>query len=133
MSKFKAFLKANVRQPEPVDVQLARFDEPIKVRPLTSAEADAINSRCFKNKPGRKGRQEQVFDTVKYNREICVASIVYPDLHDSELQADYGVRGAENLFGAMFWLGESTQILEIVAEISGLDVSLEDEVEEAKN
>lgn len=133
MSKFKAFLKENVRQPESVELKLERFEEPIKLRPLTSAEADAINDRCFRMKPGKKGRQERQFDAVKYNREICVASITYPDLNDTDLQQSYGVRGAENLYGALFWLGEANEILEKVTEISGLDTNLEDEVEEAKN
>ncbi|MED4888604.1 phage tail assembly chaperone [Lysinibacillus fusiformis] len=133
MSNFKAFMKESVRQADPVELKLERFSEPIKLRPLTSGESDLINDRCFKNKPGKKGRQERVFDPVAYNRGISVASIVYPDLNDTELQKSYGVKGAEQLFGAMFWVGESSQISEKVSEISGLDQSIEDEVEEAKN
>lgn len=133
MSNFKAFMKENVRQAEPVELKLERFSEAIKLRPLTSTESDAINERCFKNKPGRKGRQERVFDPVAYNRGISVASIVYPDLNDTELQKSYGVRGAEQLFGVMFWVGEASQISEKVSEISGLEYALEDEVEEVKN
>ncbi|MED3799948.1 MULTISPECIES: phage tail assembly chaperone [Lysinibacillus] len=133
MSNFKAFMKENVRQADPVELKLERFTEPIKLRPLTSAESDLINDRCFKNKPGRKGRQERVFDPVAYNRGISVAAIIYPDLNDTELQKSYGVKGAEQLFGAMFWVGEASQISEKVSEISGLDHALEDEVDEAKN
>lgn len=133
MSNFKAFMKESVRQAEPEELKLERFSEPIKLRPLTSAESDTINDRCFKNKPGKKGRQERVFDPVAYNRGISVASIVYPDLNDTELQESYGVRGAEKLFGAMFWVGEASQISEKVSEISGLEDTLEDEVEEVKN
>lgn len=133
MSNFKAFMKENVRQAEPVELKLERFAEPIQLRPLTSAESDAINDRCFKNKPGKKWRQERVFDPVAYNRGISVASIVYPDLNDTALQTSYGVRGAEQLFGAMFWVGEASQISDKVSEISGIDKALEDEVEEVKN
>lgn len=133
MSNFKAFMKENVRQADPVELKLERFTESIKLRPLTSAESDLINDRCFKNKPGRKGRQERVFDPVAYNRGISVASIIYPDLNDTELQKSYGVKGAEQLFGAMFWVGEASQISEKVSEISGLDHALEDEIEDAKN
>lgn len=133
MSKFTAFLKGNVKAVEDVNLKLERFGEEVILRPLTSGEADKINETCFVNKVGRKGKQERVFDVVKYNRGICAASVVYPDLHDAEIQDSYGVRGAENLYSEMFLLGESTQILNKVTEISGLEETLEDDIEEAKN
>lgn len=133
MSKFKAFLKGNVKEVENASLKLDRFDEAIILRPLESGESDLISDRCYKNKPGRKGKQERVFDAVRYNREICVASMVHPDLNDSELQESYGVRGADNLFSKLFLLGEANQILEKVSDISGLDTSMDDEIEAAKN
>ena len=95
--------------------------------------ADLINDRCFVNKPGRNGRQERVFDGVKYNREICIASIVVPDLNDKELQDSYGTMGASELFGTMFNWGESALILEAVTELSGINQTFQDKVDEAKN
>ncbi|TCJ01491.1 phage tail assembly chaperone [Cytobacillus praedii] len=133
MSKFKAFLKGNVKEAEQATLKLDRFDEAIILRPLSSGEADLISDRCYKNKPGRKGKQERVFDAIRYNREICVASVVHPDLNDSELQDSYGVRGADNLFSELFLLGEANQILEKVTEISGIDTTFDEEIEEAKN
>lgn len=126
-------MKGKVKEVGTVKLKLNRFDEPIELRPLSAGEADKINERCFVNKPGLKGKQERVFDVVKYNRSVCVASIVYPDLNDVELQESYGVRGAENLYSEMFLLGEATLILEKVTEISGLDTSINDDIEEAKN
>lgn len=133
MSNFKAFMKGNVKEVENVSLKLERFDEAIILKPLTAREADTINERCFVNKPGRKGRQERVFDVVAYNRGVCSASVVYPDLNDASLQESYGVRGAENLYSEIFLLGESAQILEKVTEISGLDTDINDDIEEAKN
>ncbi|KEF40408.1 Phage XkdN-like protein [Schinkia azotoformans MEV2011] len=133
MSKFRAFMKGNVKEAENASLKLDRFDDAIILRPLSAGEADAISDRCYKNKAGRKGKQERVFDAVRYNREICVASMVHPDLNDSELQDSYEVRGADNLYSKMFYLGEATQILEKVTEISGIDLSMDEEIEEAKN
>ena len=133
MSKFKAFMKGNVKESENASLKLYRFDEAIILRPLSAGEADTISDRCYKNKVGRKGKQERVFDAVRYNREICVASVIHPDLNDSELQESYGVRGADTLYSQMFYLGEATQILEKVTEISGIDIAIDDEIEEAKN
>jgi hypothetical protein len=133
MSKFKAFLKENVQAAENASLKLDRFSEAILLRPLSSGESDLISDRCYKNKAGRKGKQERVFDAIRYNREICVASIVHPDLNDTELQESYGVRGADNLFSKLFLLGEANQILEKVSEISGIDTTMDDEIEAAKN
>lgn len=133
MSKFKSFMKGNVKQQENVKLKLDRFEEEIELRPLLAKETDVISDRCFKNKPGLKGKQERVFDVVKYNRELCVASVVYPDLNDRELQESYNVLGAENLFSVLFYAGEANQILEEVSEISGITKTMDDEIEEAKN
>jgi hypothetical protein len=133
MSKFKAFLKGNVKAVENASLKLDRFSEDIVLRPLSSGESDVINDRCFKNRPGKGGKQERVFDLVKYNREISIASVVYPDLNDKELQESYGVLGADNLYSDMFLLGEANQILEKVTEISGLGKTMDEEIEEAKN
>lgn len=133
MSKFASFLKGNVKEAENASLKLDRFDEAIILRPLSSEEGDQFTEQCFKNKPGKKGKQERVFDVVKYNREICVASIVFPDLNDTELQESHGVRGADNLYSKLFILGEANQILEKVMEVSGIDTPMDDEIEEAKN
>ena len=77
---------------------------------------------------------KSVFLTVfKYNREICIASIVVPDLNDKELQDSYGTMGASELFGTMFNWGESALILEAVTELSGINQTFQDKVDEAKN
>ena len=133
MSNFKSFMKENVAEVAPSELPLPRFGEPIKLRPVPSEEADLINDRCFKNVAGKRGRQERVFDPVAYNRRLNVASIVYPDLNNTELQQSYGVKGAEALYGKMFLAGETSLISEKVSEISGSDITIEDEVDEAKN
>lgn len=132
MGNLKSFLKGNYKELGNADVKLDRFDEPVILRPLFE-ESEKIQENCFHNKPGKKGKQERVFNTVKYNRDICVASIVQPDLLSTELQTDLGVMGADNAYLKLFSLGERTQILEKVTELNGLDVSGDDEVEEAKN
>lgn len=130
---FQSFLKGNVAETANVSVKIARFPEEIVLRPLLSEEAEAIQDRSFKNVSGKKGKQERTFDVVRYNRDVCAASFVFPDLNDKELQNSYGVLGAGNLFSKMFYVGESSQILEKVTEISEIDKSTDDEIEEAKN
>lgn len=132
MSKLTAFLKGNYKELENESLPLERFGEAIILRPL-GEESETIQESCFQNKSGRKGKQERVFNAVKYNREICVASIVHPDLTSTELQEDLGVRGADSAFLKLFSLGERNQILEKVTEINGLDDDINDDIDEAKN
>lgn len=133
MSGLKAFFKQNKKGTETKEVFLPNFDEPVKIKVLSAREADAINDRCFITKTGRNGRQERVFDGTKYNRELCIASVVYPDLDNKELQDSYGVMGATELYGEMFNWGEHSLILEAVTDLSGINKDINDRVEEAKN
>lgn len=132
MSKLTAFLKGNYKELKNESLTLERFGEDVILRPL-GEESETIQESCFQNKSGRKGKQERVFNAVKYNREVCVASIVHPDLTSTELQEDLGVRGADSAFLKLFSLGERNQILEKVTEINGLDDDINDDIEEAKN
>lgn len=131
-SNFKAFLKSEVSPLETVEVKLDRFSEPIKLRPLSSAESDRISEQSFDKVPGKGGQITRVFNNVKNLRGMCVNSIVYPDLNDSSLQASYGVTGAVALYGELFSMGESQIIAEKVAEISGI-TDINEDIEEAKN
>lgn len=132
MSNLKSFLKGNYKELDNADVKLDRFEVPVILRPLFE-ESETIQENCFYNKPGKKGKQERAFNVVKYNRDICVASIVQPDLHSTELHTDLGVIGADKAYLKLFSLGERTQILEKVTELNGLDETGDDVVEEAKN
>lgn len=133
MSKLTAFLKGNVKEIANVPLTLDRFGEDLILRPLGSKEGDAIKDRCFVNKAGAKGKQERVFDPVKYTRELNIASIVHPDLNNAELQESYGVKGAVNLYHEMFYLSETNEIAEKVTSISDIEKDINDDIETAKN
>lgn len=132
MSNLKAFLKGNYQELENDSLKLERFQEDIILRPLGD-ESEAIQESCFQNKAGKKGKQERVFNVVKYNRDLCVAAVIHPDLHSAELQEDLGVRGADNAFLKLFSLGERNQILEKVTEMNGIGQDINEEIEEVKN
>lgn len=133
MSKLTAFLKGNVKEIKNVPLTLERFSEKIILRPLGAKEGDAIKDRSFVNKAGAKGKQERVFDPVKYTRELNIASIVHPDLNSTELQDSYGVKGSTDLYFEMFYLAETNIISEKVTDISDIDKDINDDIEEAKN
>ncbi|MBH7858732.1 phage portal protein [Clostridioides difficile] len=86
------------------------------------------------NKKGiATGQYTSETDFNTYTLKLCVETIVFPDLHDAELQNSYGVMGAEELLTTMLTPGEYTDLSSEVGEVNGFDRTFEDKVEEAKN
>ncbi|HBF1793951.1 TPA: phage portal protein [Clostridioides difficile] len=86
------------------------------------------------NKKGKAtGQYTSETDFNTYTLKLCVETVVFPDLHDTELQNSYGVMGAEELLTTMLTPGEYTDLSSEVGEVNGFDRTFEDKVEEAKN
>ncbi|EMZ0088069.1 phage portal protein [Clostridioides difficile] len=86
------------------------------------------------NKKGKAtGQYTSETDFNTYTLKLCVETVVFPDLHDAELQNSYGVMGAEELLTTMLTPGEYTDLSSEVGEVNGFDRTFEDKVEEAKN
>ena len=132
MASIKSFLKKNKKQTENIKLKLDSFDEEIELRIITGREYDRIQGQCYVNKTGRKGRQERVLDSSKFNNLLCSSSVVVPDLQNAELQASYGVVGEQDLYGEMFNFADHLKILSAITKASGLE-DFEDLVDEAKN
>ncbi|MCT6924096.1 hypothetical protein [Metasolibacillus sp.] len=81
----------------------------------------------------RKGQYNTDFDHFKYQRLLTVESIVYPNLHDKDLQDSYGVFGADELLGKMLTIGEITDAAKVAQEVNGFEIELDELVEEVKN
>ncbi len=142
MSDLKAFLKQNAIQEENVKFVVSkRFldDEgkPIEweIRALTTEEDEAIRKACTRRVPvqGRKGMAMPETDVTEYMGKLAAECTVFPNLNDKELQDSYQVMGADILLKRMLKSGEYSDYLNRVQEINGFNISLEDQVEEAKN
>ena len=107
-----------------------------EIRALTTKESENIRSACTKEIPvdGKKGLYRPRVDTKLYVAKIMVASVVFPDLYNSELQDSYGVTKPEDLIKEMIDNpAEYDAFAEFVTNYNGLDESFADKVEEAKN
>lgn len=143
MSKFSKFMKANksVKANELHAVTKTLCDEngkPLEweFRHITAKENDAIRDECTREipRPGKPGAYRQKLDVSKYLRKLVAASVVSPDLYDTELQDSYDVKTPEDLLYAMVDdPGEYSELAAYVQKLNGFDVSFEDKVEEAKN
>lgn len=137
MSDFSMFLKENAKPVEDVEyVASKRFvdkkGEPVKwiLRPVSSKDDSDIKNECLKV-TGRNG--DRMFDSAKYQRKVCAAAVVFPNLNNAELQDNYGVRGADNLLVEMLSVaGEFNALYEKVSEISSVE-PMDELIDEVKN
>ena len=131
---FKEFMIEEAEQELVEYVASKRFKDaegnPIKwkIRPLTTKENDAI-----RQVPGKRGQYTKDFDSAKYLLMVAEKCVVYPNLHDKDLQDFYHVMGIEDLLKEHLLKvpGEYDDFTAKLQEINGYDI--EEAVEEAKN
>lgn len=134
MSSLSAFLHPDQVSNREVIVS-ERFKEngrpvPFVIRPITQKENEELIRQHTKKS---KKNGEEAFDRVAYNQALTAAAVVEPDLQNAELQKAYGVLGSAKLLTEMLYIGEFAALMQAVQEISGLDVDINEDIEEAKN
>ena len=112
--------------------------EPLKweIRPLTTKEDERIRDACTKEVPipGKPNMFRHRVDASAYIGQLLAASVVYPDLYDAELQDSYNVKTPEDLLKEMVDdPGEYTEFTAFVQNFNGFNVSMQEQVDEAKN
>jgi hypothetical protein len=142
MSDFSAFLAQNKikhenvkyvaskdfvdKQGKPLEWELKRID---------SDTDESIRRSCMRQIKvvGKANQFRSEMDTTSYITKLTVATIVFPDLNNKELQDSYGVMGADALIKKMLAPGEYADLCAKVSEVNGFDTDMNDMVEEAKN
>ena len=110
------------------------------LRGISSAKDDAIRKSCTKQvqvKVAGRTNSNQYraeLDTSAYMSKLVTATVVFPDLHNKELQDSYGVMGAEDLLLAMLSPGEYADLANKVTEVNGFETGdINSLVDDAKN
>lgn len=107
-----------------------------EIKALTTRESEDIRSSCTIEVPiaGKKGQFRPQVDSSLYIAKVIAASVVFPDLYNKELQDSYSVTKPEELIKEMIDNPtEYNAFAEFVMSYNGLDESINDKVEEAKN
>lgn len=143
MSKFSRFMKANkiVQKNEkyaPTESLQDENGKPLEweFKKISAKENEEIRDACtfevqVKGKPNMFRPKVK---TSEYLAKIIVASVVYPDLYDKELQDSYGVMTPEDLVYAMVDnAGEYQELTVWLQNFQGFTKSMDDKVDEAKN
>lgn len=134
MASLSAFLNPAKAENKEVIVS-ERFREdgkpvPFVIRPITQEENQALLKKYTKK---NKNTGEETMDRVAYNHDLAATAVVFPPLENAELQNAYGTLGAAKTLAAMLYIGEFANLFQAVQKLSGLDVDINDEIEEAKN
>ncbi len=143
MSQFAQFMRENKKTKEnekyaPTASLVDENGKPLEweFRHITSKENEKIRDNCTYDEPvkGKPNQTKPHVDTSKYIVQMVVASTVYPDLYDKELQDSYGVMSPEDLVFAMIDdPGEYNDFIVWLQTFEGFNKSLQEDVDEAKN
>lgn len=143
MSKFAKFMKANKIEKAngfyPATKSLCdEKGSPLEweFKHITSRENEEIRESCTIDipVPGKPNMYRQKLKAGLYIQKMIAASVVVPDLFDSDLQDSYGVKTPEDLLMVMVDdPGEYNDLAAFVQRFQGFNVSFEEKVDEAKN
>lgn len=143
MSQFAQFMKANKTLKEngfyPATKSLCdEKGNPLEweFKHISSKENEEVRENCTIDLPvtGKPNLYRPKLKSSLYIQRMIAASVVAPDLFDSELQDSYGVKTPEDLLMAMVDdPGEYNDLAAFVQKFQGFNVSFEDRVNEAKN
>ena len=105
-----------------------------ELRVLGYDEIKAITKRNTKNVPNKvTGAAEKRTNTEEAAMEMTLASIVFPDLNDADLQDSWGVVGAEALLKAMLTPGEIVDLENAVQSAAGYSTEMDEKITAVKN
>lgn len=111
---------------------------PVKweIKALSTKESEDIRTECTTEVPvtGKMGMYRPKIDSKLYVAKLIASCVVFPDLYNRELQDSYGVKTPEDLLKEMIDdPAEYDEFAKFVQNYNGLDETLEDKVNEAKN
>lgn len=107
-----------------------------EIKPLTTKENERIREECTTEVPvkGKPNMYKPKLNYSKYSAKLIASAVVFPNLHDKELQESYGVMSAEELIIEMLDNpSEYNRLIEFINDFNGFRESFQDKVEEAKN
>ena len=137
MSNFQDFLMDSFEEVEIIErtLKIGGKDRLMKFKPMSAACGDEVRKKCRKVSI-IKGQKIVETDQDRYVANLIIETTVYPDFKNADLQKSWGVMGAEELLKAMKTKmidGEYSVLSNIVSEVNGYDLNMQELIEEAKN
>ncbi|SCY93248.1 phage tail assembly chaperone [Alkaliphilus peptidifermentans] len=104
-----------------------------KIKAITEAENETIRKSATKLTKGKNGIKVPETSPEEYLSKLIVASVVFPNLKDAQLQKSYGVIGSDELIKKMLLAGEYSSLVEKIQKTNGFNVDINEIVDEVKN
>ncbi len=107
-----------------------------EIKPISTKENEQLQDACTREIPvtGKPNVYRHKINTTAYIAKLVAASVVSPDLCNAELQDSYGVNTPENLIKEMIDdPGEWNDFVMFIQQFNGFNVSLQEDIDEAKN
>jgi len=135
MAEQQVSIKDFLRKREAAQREL-NFDgvnSPFIIREISNDENEKLQNQATVVKINR-GQKVRDLNQQKYMEALLVASVVQPDLNTTDLQKFYGTLGdPSGTLKKMLSMGELGRLANAVTDLSGLNETLDDEVNEVKN
>lgn len=117
-----------------VEVFLSGIPYPFIVKSITEKENKTLRKTCETITFDKRTHKKTVeLDQDLYNNKLVTTCCVEPNFKDAELQAKYGVMGAEKLVDVLLKPGQYVDLLLAIQEVNGFTEDINDLKEEAKN
>lgn len=137
MGKLQDFLMTQAVEPgTETEVEIKGFPYPFKIKAITEGENKALRKTCQRVTTDKITRQKRVeTDSDLYTNRLVAACCVEPNFKDAELQAHYGVMGAEQLIDKLLSPGQFTSLFLAIQSLNGMDddEDINELMDEAKN
>nr|DAT28970.1 MAG TPA: tail assembly chaperone protein [Caudoviricetes sp.] len=140
MSLLKDFLieNADIAEKEVEVIVSSRFKDKdgkilkFKIKPINGEQFGKYQKASTKiDLTSRK--KETSFDSSKYNNIVITNHCVDPDFRDTSLLKSLNVQTPEQAISKVLLAGEIVELANQINTISGFDLDINDEIENAKN
>ena len=143
MSNLKSFLKENKKKKENAFYPASEnfLDDngtPMlwEIKPLSATDNERIKEECttIVETKDRGYKMYPKIDSKMIQVKQIVASVVFPDLLNAELQDSYGVKEPEDLvFALLSEAGEYQNLVMFIQKYNRLNITIDEKIEDAKN
>ncbi len=131
-STLKDFFPDKLEKRDERECKLSARLPTFRIRAVDEEQAARIRAGAMR-KGAHKGIAYREIDAEANMLGLVIACVVAPDLQNAELQAAWGVMGAESLVRKMLLPGEYAALSQEVSAICGFDEDMEALVDQAKN
>lgn len=99
-----------------------------KIKAMTSEEFSSYQNRCTK-----KTKKGLDIDVNKLNTLIVAGQVVAPDFSNAQFLKKAGCQTATEFITRKLLIGEISEISKQIQALSGFDIDISEDIEEAKN